>query len=70
MVKLIIFDFWGTLVSQGIYSPVKQVKFILGIEEDFSSYITQFEESFMTMTKVSEIKTSKYLFKYCRSYKV
>ncbi len=34
MVKLIIFDFWGTLVENGIFpSPVRQVKYILRIEE-------------------------------------
>ena len=48
MTKLIIFDFWGTLIENGIYSPVKQVKFILNIEEDFSTYIGKFEDVFMT----------------------
>lgn len=48
MTKAIIFDFWGTLVGNGIYSPVKQVKFMLDIKEDFSEYVKKFEEAFMT----------------------
>lgn len=48
MVKLIIFDFWGTLVENGIFpSPVRQVKYLLRIEEPFSEYIVKFEEVLM-----------------------
>lgn len=48
MVKLVIFDFWGTLVENGVFpSPVRQVKYILGVEEHFSDYIVKFEEVFM-----------------------
>lgn len=48
MVKLIIFDFWGTLVENGIFpSPVRQVKYVLRIEEPFSEYIVKFEEVLM-----------------------
>lgn len=48
MVKLIIFDFWGTLVENGVFpSPVRQVKYLLRIEEPFSEYIVKFEEVFM-----------------------
>jgi 2-haloalkanoic acid dehalogenase type II len=47
MIKAIIFDFWGTLVSTGIYSPVKQVRWILGLRMPFSEYIIKFEEAFM-----------------------
>ncbi|MBU4502312.1 MAG: HAD family hydrolase [Nanoarchaeota archaeon] len=48
MVKAIIFDFWGTLVENGVFpSPVRQVKYILRIEEHFSDYIVKFEEVFM-----------------------
>ncbi|MBL7100924.1 MAG: HAD family hydrolase [Nanoarchaeota archaeon] len=48
MTKLIIFDFWGTLVENGVFpSPVRQVKYILRIEEPFSEYIVKFEEIFM-----------------------
>ena len=48
MVKAILFDFWGTLVEQGVWSPVKQVKNILGMGMPFSDYITRMETSFMT----------------------
>ncbi len=48
MIKLIIFDFWGTLVENGVFpSPVRQVKYILRVEEQFSDYIVKFEEVFM-----------------------
>jgi HAD superfamily hydrolase (TIGR01509 family) len=47
MVKTIFFDFWGTLVENGIYSPVKQVKYILGLRMPFSEYVIRFEKSFM-----------------------
>lgn len=47
--KAVLFDFWGTLVENGIFpSPVKQVKYILRINTPFSEYITKFEQSFMT----------------------
>ena len=48
MVKAILFDFWGTLVEQGVWSPVKQVKNILGIGMPFPEYITRMETAFMT----------------------
>ncbi len=48
MKKLIIFDFWGTIVEIGVQpSPIRQVKNILGIDIPFSSYIIRFEEVFM-----------------------
>ena len=48
-VKAIFFDFWGTLVENGVRSPVKQVKWILRLNDtDFSEYIVKFEEVFMT----------------------
>jgi len=47
MTKAVVFDFWGTLVENGVYSPVKQVKWIAGIQCSFSDYIITFEESFM-----------------------
>lgn len=48
MVKLIIFDFWGTLVENGVFpSPVRQVKYILRVEEPFSEYIVKFENALM-----------------------
>ncbi len=47
-IKAIIFDFWGTVVENGVFpSPIKQVKGILRIDSDFTEYVTKFEESFM-----------------------
>lgn len=50
MVKAILFDFWGTLVENGIFpSPVRQAKYILRLQKvPFPDYITRFEKSFMT----------------------
>jgi HAD superfamily hydrolase (TIGR01549 family) len=49
MVKAIIFDLQGTLVENGIHpSPIKQVKNILRINEDFHEYVVRFEKVFMT----------------------
>ncbi|MEK6969050.1 MAG: HAD family hydrolase [Nanoarchaeota archaeon] len=48
MVKVILFDFWGTLVETGIQSPIKQVKEILGIDLPFSDYVVRMERAMMT----------------------
>ncbi|MBW2971046.1 HAD family hydrolase [Candidatus Woesearchaeota archaeon] len=50
MVKVIFFDFWGTLVENGIFpSPVRQVKSILNLyRTPFPLFIVKFEEAFMT----------------------
>lgn len=46
--KAIIFDFWGTLVNTGVWSPVKQVRNILGIKVAFPEYIVRMEKAMMT----------------------
>ena len=48
MVKAILFDFWGTLVDNGVASPIKQVKDILGIRMPFSAYVVRMEGAMMT----------------------
>jgi putative hydrolase of the HAD superfamily len=49
MTKVIFFDFWGTLVENGVFpSPVRNVKFILRIDLPFQDYVTKFEKAFMT----------------------
>ncbi|MBN1274921.1 HAD family hydrolase [Candidatus Woesearchaeota archaeon] len=49
MTKIIIFDFWGTLVENGVRpSPSKQVRYFLRVKEPFSEFITTFEHAFMT----------------------
>ncbi|RJQ15702.1 HAD family hydrolase [Candidatus Woesearchaeota archaeon] len=51
MVKAIFFDLWGTLVETTVYpSPIRQVKYILGIQGTFQDYILTFEQIFMTKT--------------------
>jgi HAD superfamily hydrolase (TIGR01509 family) len=48
-IKAIFFDFWGTLVENGVRSPSKEVKFILRLRDmDFSEFILKFEQAFMT----------------------
>jgi putative hydrolase of the HAD superfamily len=55
-IKAIFFDFWGTLVENGVRSPVKQVKWILRLRDiDFPEYIVKFEDVFMTK-KFDELK--------------
>jgi putative hydrolase of the HAD superfamily len=49
MTKVIIFDFWGTLVENGVRpSPSKQVQFFLRENRPFGEFIITFEEAFMT----------------------
>jgi len=48
MTKTIIFDFWGTLVEHGVWSPIKQVKTILKLNIPFSDFIVRFETAMMT----------------------
>ncbi len=45
----ILFDFWGTLVDNGLQpSPVRRAKKILNIKMPFQEYIERFEDAFMT----------------------
>ena len=48
MIKAIFFDFWGTLVENGVYSPTKQLKNILEIDAPFSEYVVRMEKAMMT----------------------
>lgn len=47
MTKAILFDFWGTLVENGVWSPIKQVKNILNIDLPFSEYVVRMEKAMM-----------------------
>ncbi|NOZ80200.1 MAG: HAD family hydrolase [DPANN group archaeon] len=50
-IKAIFFDFWGTIVENGVFpSPVRQVKRILDLDMDFSEYIQKFEQIFMVQS--------------------
>ncbi len=48
MAKAIFFDCWGTLIEQGVHSPLKQVKELLGITIPFSYYVVRMERAMMT----------------------
>ncbi len=48
MAKAIIFDLWGTVVEQGVWSPVKQVRNILRVRLPFPEYVTRMERAMMT----------------------
>lgn len=48
MTKAILFDFWGTLVENGVRSPIKQVKRILDIRLPFPEYVVRMERAMMT----------------------
>ena len=47
-IKAILFDFWGTLVENGTYSPLKQTYAILRVRMPFGEFVQRFEEVFMT----------------------
>ena len=65
MTKALIFDFWGTLVENGVWSPVKQVKNILQIDLPFPEYVVRMEEAMMTQ-KFPELKDA--FIKVCREF--
>ena len=48
MTKIILFDFWGTVMENGVWSPIKQVKNILQIPLPFPDYVQRMESVFMT----------------------
>ena len=48
MVKGVFFDFWGTLVENGTYSPLKQSFSILRVRMPFGAFAEQFERVLMT----------------------
>lgn len=54
--KGVLFDFWGTLVENGVFpSPVSQVKYFLRLRDiRFHDYIVRFEKVFMT-SKLSSL---------------
>ncbi|MBW2985772.1 HAD family hydrolase [Candidatus Woesearchaeota archaeon] len=48
MVKAILFDFWGTLVENGTYSPLRQTYNILRVRMRFSDFVIKTEQVLMT----------------------
>ena len=57
MVKAILFDFWGTLVENGVWSPIKQVKNILNIRLPFPEYVVRMEKAMMA-SKFDDLKSA------------
>ncbi len=53
MAKVILFDFWGTLVDNGTYSPLRQSYALLRARMEFSEFVHVFEKTMMT-TKFDE----------------
>ncbi len=47
MTKVILVDFWGTLVENGVWSPIKQVRNILDVRMPFSEYVVRMERAMM-----------------------
>jgi HAD superfamily hydrolase (TIGR01549 family) len=48
MKKVIVFDFWGTLVDSGIRSPLKQVQQTMGIILPYGEFVGRAERAMMT----------------------
>jgi len=65
--KGIIFDFWGTLVENGTYSPMKQTYNILRIRLPFSKFVVKFEKIFMTKKFASKADAFK---EVCKEFKI
>ena len=54
MIKAVLFDFWGTLVENGTYSPLKQTYKSLQPRMPFGAFVHQFEQQFMTQKFTSQ----------------
>ncbi len=48
MIKGIIFDLWGTLVDNGVYSPLRQSYKISRTDIEFSDFVVKLEQTIMT----------------------
>lgn len=49
MIKAVVFDFWGTLMQQGVRpSPLRQCYNVLAKKMSFASFVLLFEQAFMT----------------------
>lgn len=48
MTKAVLFDFWGTLVENGEYSPLKQTFTILRVRMRYGMFVPKFEGAAMT----------------------
>lgn len=61
MVKGVFFDFWGTLVENGTYSPLKQSFSILRVRMPFGAFAEQFERVLMTKQYADQAEVKKAL---------
>lgn len=48
MIKAVLFDFWGTLVENGTYSPLRQTYEMFNFKIPFGNFVTSFEQVVMT----------------------
>ena len=48
MIKAILFDFWGTLVEQGVPGLLRESQRILQVQLPFSHYVVRLEKAMMT----------------------
>ncbi|OYT32042.1 hypothetical protein DRJ22_04405 [Candidatus Woesearchaeota archaeon] len=65
MIKAVFFDFWGTLVENGTYSPLRQSFGILHPKIHFSQFVERFERVLMT----KEFKTQAEAFEtVCKEF--
>lgn len=46
--KAVLFDFWGTLFENGVYSPLRQTHELLRVRERFGEFVEKFEKALMT----------------------
>ncbi|MEM3127251.1 MAG: HAD family hydrolase [Candidatus Woesearchaeota archaeon] len=46
-VKVVMFDFWGTLCETGTFSPIQQTRNILRVRVPYSEFVKKLEKSFM-----------------------
>ncbi|MEM4263613.1 MAG: HAD family hydrolase [Candidatus Woesearchaeota archaeon] len=67
MVKAILFDFWGTLVENGTYSPLRQTFNILRVRMPFSLFVVKLESTLMT--KKFEDQASAFT-EVCRAFNI
>jgi len=67
MVKGVFFDFWGTLVENGTYSPLRQSFSILRVRMHFGSFAEKFENVLM----IKEYEDQKEAFtEVCKAFNV
>lgn len=59
MKKAVLFDFWGTLVQQGAYSPLKQTYRLMRPRMHFGEFVERFERVAMTKPYDDQIQMFK-----------